>query len=252
MPRKARSTIITNYSHVIVQGIEKSFVFKEKYFKGLYLELIKTNLEITNMEILGYCVMDNHVHMIIYLNDLNNSKDLGKFMQKINTSFAVNYNKIKNRVGFVFRNRYYLQPITSQRQLYNCLVYIHRNPIKANMVSKYEDYEFSSYKEFFGKQNLITSKSIELIFGSDKNYLKTFEEIHKNRSIEDIKDVKDVIDEKIVLQDFFKEYGKSLNEIRSNNVLLKELATQLKEKSGLSLRKMESILGVSKDKISKF
>ena len=254
MPRKARNTIITNYSHIIVQGIEKSFIFKERYFKELYLDLMKNNLKDSDMEMLGYSVMDNHTHMILYLNDLNNSNELGRLMQKVNTGFAVNYNKINNRVGYVFRNRYYLQPITSQRQLYNCLVYIHRNPIKANMVSKYEDYEFSSYKEFVGKQKLITPRGIKLIFGSDTDYLKTFEEIHKNKIIEDIndiKEVKNVIYEEKVLKDFFNKYGKSIDKIRKDEVLLRELVTQLREKSGLSLRKMESILGIGKDKISK-
>lgn len=215
MPRKARSVVITNYSHVIVQGIEKSFVFKEKYFKELYLSLIKKNLEDTKIEILGYCVMDNHVHMILYS---NNYKELGLFMQKTNTSFAVKYNKIKNREGFVFRNRYYLQPINSERQLYNCLVYIHRNPIKANMVSKYEEYQFSSYKEFFKKQDLITDKGIKLIFDSANNYIKTFEKIHKDRIIEDIRDVQEFIDEKIVLRNFFNKYGKSIDEINGINL----------------------------------
>lgn len=178
MPRKARSAIATQYSHIIVQGIEKKFIFKEKYFKELYLSLLKSNLEDTEIEILGYCVMDNHVHIIIYS---DNPKELGKYMQKVNTCFAVKYNKINNRVGYVFRNRYYLQPIINERQLFNCLVYIHRNPIKANMVLEYEEYEFSSYKEFTEKTDLLTLESIELIFDSSNNYIKIFDKIHEDR-----------------------------------------------------------------------
>ena len=248
MPRKARSIVVTNFSHVIVQGINKNFVFKDNYFKELYLSLIKKYLEETDIEILSYCVMDNHIHIMLYLENVD---ELSPFMQKVNTCFAVKYNKIKNRVGFVFRNRFYLQPINSERQIYNCLVYIHRNPIKANIVSKYEEYEFSSYNEFFGKKNLLTDKGIKLIFGSTTNFLKTFEKIHKDRIIEDIKEVQEYIDSNSVIKDYIEKCGKSIDEIKKDNILLKELIIRLKEESGLSLRKMDSIFDISRKKLSK-
>ena len=248
MPRKARSIVVTNFSHVIVQGINKNFVFKDNYFKELYLSLIKKYLEETDIEILSYCVMDNHIHIMLYLENVD---ELSPFMQKVNTCFAVKYNKIKNRVGFVFRNRFYLQPINSERQIYNCLVYIHRNPIKANIVSKYEEYEFSSYNEFFGKKNLLTDKGIKLIFGSTTNFLKTFEKIHKDRIIEDIKEVQEYIDSNSVIKDYIEKCGKSIDEIKKDNILLKELIIRLKEEGGLSLRKMDSIFDISRKKLSK-
>ena len=64
-------------------------------------------------------------------------------------------------------------------------------------------------------------------------------------------DVKDAIDGEIVLKEILYKYGKSIDEIKNDKILLKELITQLKERSGWSLRKMESILGMEKDKISK-
>lgn len=176
VPRKARNLTLTNYSHIIVQGIEKSYIFDENYFKELYLSLLEKDLEDFEIKILSYCVMDNHIHILLYS---EKKEDVMKYMRRVNTSYAMKYNRIKDRVGYVFRDRYYLQPIVSEKQLYNCLVYIHRNPIKANLVSKYEDYEFSSYNEFFGKQRLISEKSIELIFGTHSGFIKTFEEIHK-------------------------------------------------------------------------
>ena len=248
LPRKARSTVVTNFPHIIVQGINKNYIFKEKYFKELYLNLIKKYLEDTDIEILAYCVMDNHAHIMLYLEKLD---ELGPFMQKVNTSFAVKYNKIKNRVGFVFRNRFYLQPINSERQIYNCLVYIHRNPIKANIVSKYEEYEFSSYKEFFDSKNLLTDKGIKLIFGSNTNFLKTFEQIHKDQIVEDVKDVQEYRDSNEVIKDYLKKYGKSIDEIKKDNILLKELIVRLKEESGLSLRKMDNLFNIRRNKLSK-
>lgn len=248
MPRKARSKIITNFSHIIVQGINRSFIFKEKYFKKLYLSLLNKNLENLNIEILSYCVMDNHAHILIYV---EKAEELASFMHKVNTGFAVKYNRIKNRVGYVFRDRFYLQPINSERQLYNCLVYIHENPVKANLVSKYEEYEFSSYKEFYNKQELITDRGIKLIFGSSSNYITTFEKIHTNRIVEDIRDVQDFVDETVIIKEFLESGAKNIEEIKKDKKQLKELLIRLKNECGLSLRKMENIFKLGKDTISK-
>ena len=72
---------------------------------------------------------------------------------------------IQKRVGYVFRDRYYVQIITTVEQLWNCIAYIHNNPVKAEIVEKPENYNFSSYKEYKCIQDLITEESIELVFG---------------------------------------------------------------------------------------
>ena len=248
LPRKARCNNTSNYSHVIVQGINKSYIFNDKYLKKLYLNLLKKNLIETNIEILSYCIMGNHAHILIYS---EGTKDLTSFMHKVNTTFAIKYNKVQNRVGYVFKDRFYVQPILSEHQLYNCLVYIHRNPIKANLVSKFEDYEFSSYKEFYGKMRMITDRGIKLIFRTSTNYIDIFEKIHKKTAIEDIEDIIEFIDENIVISNFLKLYKKSMEEVKQDRKQLKMLLIKLKNESGLSLRKMGQIFDMGKDTINK-
>lgn len=248
MPRKARIDNILNYSHIIVQGIEKSYIFEEKYFKKLYLSLLEKKLEDLDIDVLAYCVMDNHVHILLYS---EKSNDVMKYMQKVNTGFARVYNRIKNRVGYVYRDRYYLQPIISEPQLYNCLVYIHRNPIKAKIVSKYEEYPYSSYNEYLNHQNLITDRSIELIFGTTNNYIKTFKKIHEDRIVDDIRDVCEYVDENIVITDFLKSVNKSLEEVKEDYVLFKKLMDRLKNEAGLSLRKMSVMFKIGRETLRK-
>lgn len=89
--------------------------------------------------------MSNHVHFTIYVEDIN---ELSQLMFKVNSKYAQMYNKKNNRCGVLFRNRYQIQPIFNERQSLNCIDYIYKNPVKAGMVSRCEDYKFSSYNDY--------------------------------------------------------------------------------------------------------
>ena len=56
-------------------------------------------------------------------------------------------NKKRKRVGYVYRDRFKTQVINNEKHLYNCILYIHNNPVKANMCKKTSEYKFSSYKK---------------------------------------------------------------------------------------------------------
>ena len=248
MPRKSRKMIDTNFTHIIVQGINKSYIFKEDYLKKVYLELIEKYLTDYNISILAYCIMGNHSHILMHYNKI---EELSKFMHRVNTSFAKKYNHKNNRVGFVFRDRFYMQPIKSESQLFNCLVYIHRNPIKANLVLNYEDYKFSSYNEFLGERYLINDRSIKILFGATNNYLEIFRKIHTKKITEEILDVYDYRDKNSVIDNFFKDYDGDLDDLKNDRDGFRRLLKQLRNESGLSLRDLQETFGVGKDKINK-
>ena len=69
-------------------------------------------------------------------------------MHKVNTLYAIYFNKKYNRVGYVFRDRYKSQAIYSEKQLYTCINYIHYNPVKAGICKIASEYEYSSYNEY--------------------------------------------------------------------------------------------------------
>ncbi len=79
----------------------------------MYIDLIKEKSEKNNVKIMAYCIMDNHVHMLINVDKI---EEMCKFMQQINTD-AKFYNKQFDRVGYVFRNRYLSKAILDEGQL---------------------------------------------------------------------------------------------------------------------------------------
>lgn len=247
MPRKARKYIESRYIHIIVQGINKEYIFESAEAKERYKEILKSKLAETEIKVVAYCIMDNHAHLLLYVEEL---QELTSLMQKTNTSYAKWYNKQKKRVGYVFRDRFFTQVIMSERQLINCVVYIHNNPVKAKMVRNPAKYTYSSYKEFIETKELITTESVKLLFGKIENYLNCFKEIHKDDNINDIMDIKDGIKESDeIINKFIRQEGKELKDIIKTEEIFREMLLELRHCGNLSLREMAKKFGISKDKL---
>lgn len=183
MPRVARSKLQASFFHVMVQGINKEYIFNTEVYMKKYERLMKTYLKNFNIKLVAYCIMNNHAHILIYTEDLN---EMSKYMKSINTSFAMYYNKQKKRVGIVFRNRYESEPIYNRSHLINCISYIHNNPVKAGIIRFPRQYKYSSYTDYI--TGLIDDDILKLVFGCTDGYLETFELIHKNNMYEDFMD----------------------------------------------------------------
>ena len=146
MARKSRKNIYTSFFHIMVQGINKEYIFKSDKYKKKYLEFLNKANGNTNIDIIAYCIMTNHAHFLIRCDDI---EKVSYLMKKTNTSYAKYYNNAEKRVGYVFRDRYKIQEIMNQKHLYLCADYIHNNPIKAKMCATPKEYKYSSFKLSF-------------------------------------------------------------------------------------------------------
>ena len=250
MPRIARKESKSKFFHIMVQGINKEYIFNTDLNIKKYKELILKKLDRANIEILAYCIMNNHAHFLIYCEKI---EELSKFMQKLNTSYSRFYNKINDRVGYVFRDRYLSQSILSEEQLYNCIKYIHNNPVKAGMVKNMKDYKHSSYYEFFNKRSIITNKGLKLLFGSEKNYKEKIIQNNKescNMKFIDIKEKKKDIGE--FVNDIEKLYQKKVNAIKEDKKMLETVIKKAKEETDVTIVKLAEMLGVSKSCVGNY
>ncbi len=157
--RTARKYLGALYYHTIVQGINKEYIFSEERYMKQYLKLLKKYSIKLNVEIIAFCIMHNHAHFLIQTNDI---KELSKLMQQTNSEYARYYNFIKKgRVGYVFRDRFLSEPIVNRNHFIQCIKYIHLNPVKAKIVSRCEDYKYSSYNNFKAVQDYNSNKLYE-------------------------------------------------------------------------------------------
>ena len=146
MARKARENLETSFFHVMVQGINKEYIFKKERYIRQYINLLRNNIYNVQLKIISFCIMSNHAHLLIRTESI---EDLSTYMQKVNSSYAKYYNYMEDgRVGYVFRDRFKSEPILERRRLIRCVKYIHNNPVKAGMVKNIIDYKYSSYKYY--------------------------------------------------------------------------------------------------------
>ena len=246
MPRLARNTLEgKQFIHVMVQGINKEKIFLTEREKLEYVKLLNTYKDEYDIKIIAYCVMNNHVHILI---NTGNIENLTKYMHNVNTSYGIYYNKNNKRVGYVYRDRFKTQTINNEKHLYNCIIYIHNNPVKANICKNANEYRFSSYKKFLYKDN---EDLMIKIFENRNNYVKA----NKIENVTDMDFIEDETDKDIniinTINDYFVRNRTNYLEIKLENKLLESLVIELKNIYNLSNIKISKYLGVTKYKINK-
>ena len=172
MPRKARQESSTDMYHVIMRGNNRKWIFKKEIHKEKMKKLIFNQVEMGLIEVYAWCIMDNHVHIVLRAKMMN----MSKAMFNINRVFARHYNYKEKEVGHVFESRYKSKPAESDEYLMQVIRYIHNNPVKAKMVKKAEQYQWSSFKDYeVGNYRLL---SIDLVKTYFNNSFKAFKEYH--------------------------------------------------------------------------
>ena len=143
--RKPRYYYESNFYHVMTQGDEKKFIFHSHRNKEKYIQYLKVNAFRNGVEIVAYCIMGNHAHVLLFCPELER---LSKMMSQTNTSFGLYFTNKRKKVGHVFRERFRSESIYTKSHLINCIKYIHNNPVKAKICSNVANYLYSSYANF--------------------------------------------------------------------------------------------------------
>ncbi|MFD3155957.1 transposase [Haloimpatiens sp. FM7330] len=137
--------------HMTARGNHKSNIFRDEEDFQHYLILMEEALyyfRYEQYEIICYCLMDNHVHILIKTKD----NPPGKFIGRVNGIYAKYFNKKYDYIGHLFQGRYHKEFIKNDAQMLEVSRYIHLNPVRANMVKKPERYKWSSYNMYIGKK----------------------------------------------------------------------------------------------------
>ena len=241
MGRISREKSRTDVYHVILRGINRQEIFVDNEDRIVFKQNLKRIIdENNNISIYSYCLMSNHVHLL--MKDAN----LPITMRKICSSYVYWYNKKYSRCGHLYQDRYKSQKVEDEGYFITVLRYIHRNPVKAGMVKNVGDYRWSSYNEYLSNRFIVNSEFV-------------FSMISKEEFIElNNRDLNNDEDEECLEYDAFCEDSEAADIIRSicaiNNIdelrlmcksKRENLIGMIKRCSKLSLRQIARVTGIN-------
>ncbi|MFA5090038.1 MAG: transposase [Candidatus Omnitrophota bacterium] len=147
MPRTKRIIPCNAALHIICRGNNRQIVFHSDNDKLKYSTLLKELKDENRVDIFHYCLMDNHVHIVLFIKPENT---LSKFMKQVDLSYFHYYRKRYGYCGHFWQDRFKSNIIEVDSYLLQCGKYIELNPVRAGMVSDPGQYRFSSYS-FYAK-----------------------------------------------------------------------------------------------------
>ena len=170
MSRKPRRKSESQIYHVILRGNNRQIIFHNDDDRIFMLNRIKKYSEQTNIELYAYCLMDNHIHLLV---GKANPK-LSKFVQKLATSYAMYFNRKYDRCGHLFQGRFKSEPVETEDYFKTVFRYILQNPEKAQ-ICKFFQYKWSSC-QFVMNESKDTFVELEYVFAvfQNKTSLKKF------------------------------------------------------------------------------
>lgn len=166
MARKPRIEYEGAVYHVIVRGNQKQVVFHDKHDYKKYLSLLTSYKERTKFSLYAYVLMENHMHLLLETGKV----PLSKIMQGLNQGYTMYYNRKYSKVGHLFQGRYKAIICDLDSYLVALVRYLHLNPVRAGIVEKPENYEWSGHCGYLGKNNnsLLDEDTVLRIFAEHK------------------------------------------------------------------------------------
>jgi putative transposase len=182
MPRRQVILQTGNYYHVYNRGNNRQLIFFERDNYIYFLRQLRNHLIENGVDLIAYCLMPNHYHLLVYLK----TDRFSQLMQSFTLSYVKALNKRYQRVGSLFQGRFEAIHVDREEYLLHLTRYIHLNPVRANIVEKAENWEFSSYQEYIDMRRGALSKIDEVRshFNSADDYRYFLEDLTSERLIQ--------------------------------------------------------------------
>ncbi|MBU4438706.1 MAG: transposase [Acetobacterium sp.] len=242
MARQARVKSTTGIYHVILKGLDGRNIFLDDADRSIFMEKLNKAREIGGFELYAYCLMDNHVHLLI-----KEGEELGTSIKRITVGYVQLHNNKYGRTGHLFQNRFSSEAVEDEQYLMRVVRYIHRNPLKAGMIAQFEEYPWSSYNKVIQAYQVnSTTLDIEIIkdyFPTVVDFVRFTEEENQDECLE--------INQKTrwcdaQLSDMLKQNSEYQNlgelSVDKRNRLIK----QIQQETGSSIRQLSRVLGLGK------
>ena len=252
MPRKARTLSCSGLYHVVLRGIGRQILFEEAQDFQQFLEILKQVRQLEHFDLLAYCLMDNHVHLL-----LRAEEKLDIIMKRIAVRYAAYFNKKYERCGHLFQNRFGSESIEDFQYLMAAAAYIHNNPQAAGLCQRGE-YPRGSWQAYSQASDIAENTDKTLVntslliasAGGSKSFLSFCEELYPGSGFEGSSRIRytDAEAAEIIRQLTGTSDGQNIQKLprEQRNAILKALK-ELK----ISVRQIERLTGISRGVIQR-
>lgn len=250
--RKSRGKSNSGIYHIMLRGINRQTIFEDDEDRLKLIEVLGKYKEISQCRIFAYCLMDNHVHIL--LQEIKEPSSM--IIQRVSSSYVIWYNGKHERCGHLFQERFKSEAVESDSYFLTVLRYIHQNPIKAKIVDDVADYKWGSYSEYMGKGQIVDKEYVLKMFSEKPDQaLKEFvifsREANGDTCLE-IPEIKVNVSDDNVRQMVKYQLGieaiKICNEMREKQDAILRV---IKEFDGTNIRQIARITGLSSTRVWK-
>ena len=241
MPRQARRNSESGIYHIMLRGINQQQIFEDEEDGFRFLETLSKYKEQCGYEIYAYCLMGNHVHILLK----EGKENLTLVLKRIAGSYVYWYNWKYRRCGHLFQDRFKSEPVEDDAYFLTVIRYIHQNPIKAGICKNIDGYKFSSYNEYINKPNLV---NVNFCLGIiDKEQFIEFNNEFNDDICLDIRDNDFRLTDDEALKIIWKICKcKSVSDFQKLDKIKRNYYIEKLYKHGLSIRQISRLTGLSR------
>ena len=168
MSRQPRLVVVGYPHHIILRGNNRSAIFYNDKDRRFFIDCLKDAKKKTKSKIYTYCLMTNHVHLLV---EPSIENGLGNMMQSLGRRYVRYINQTYQRSGTLWEGRFKSSLVGKDEYLLACSRYIELNPVRAKMVKDPKDYPWSSFgfKAEGRPDNLLDQDEVYLGLGETEN-----------------------------------------------------------------------------------
>lgn len=130
MARLARIAVVNVAHYVTQRGNARQFILANDDERKVYVNLLRKYLQLCELSLLGYCLMSNHVHLVVLPRERDS---LARALKQTHGRYASYWNATHRPSGHVWQGRFYSCPL-DEGHLWMALRYVELNPVRAALV----------------------------------------------------------------------------------------------------------------------
>lgn len=250
--RRPRAKSESGVYHIMLRGINRQTIFEDDEDREMFIGTVDAFRGDTSYKTYAYCLMDNHVHLLIREQD----DSISTIVKKMAASYVYWFNKKYDRFGHLFQGRFKSEVVEDDRYFLTVLRYIHQNPLKAGLARDMDACRWTSYQEYIvkGRQPVVDIDMGLNLFSQYRDkavamYIDFHREVHNDKCMDygDFIRLTDKQVRAVMIKLGYTTTALQHMSLPSRNSALQEL----KGVPGISLRQLARVTGISKSVIER-